>query len=59
VRQSSPPRNNALISTGATIFGDEEKLKKGRERDLNNLAELDRNGNNSKRASIALDLVVP
>jgi hypothetical protein len=48
VRQFSPPRNNALILTGATISspelpynsGDEEKSKRGRERDLDNLAEL-------------------
>jgi hypothetical protein len=59
VRQSSPPRNNTLIPIGATIFGDEEKLKKGRERDLDNLAELDRNGNNSKRVSMVLNLIIP
>lgn len=82
LRQSPPPRNNALIPTGATISppesshnsSDEEEPKRGRERDLDNLAELqaairvieqrkesspNRNEQDSRRATMALDLVVP
>jgi hypothetical protein len=82
LRQSPPPRNNALIPTGATISppesshnsSDEEKPKRGRERNLDNLAELqaairiieqrkesslNQNDDDSRRASMALDLVVP
>ena len=82
LRQSPPPKNNALIPTGATISppesshnsSDEEEPNRGRGRDLENLAELQaairtieqrkesspsRGDDASRRASMALDLVVP
>jgi hypothetical protein len=82
LRQSPPPRNNALIPTGATISppesshnsSDEEEPKRGRGRDLDNLAELqeairiigqrkesspNRGDDESRRATTALDLIIP
>ena len=82
LRQSPPPKNNALIPTGATISppesahnsSDDEEPNRGRGRDLENLAELqaairiieqrkesspNRGDAESRRASMALDLIVP
>jgi hypothetical protein len=82
LRQSPPPRNNALIPTGATLSppesshnsSDEDESKRGRERDLDKLAELqaairiieqrkesspNRTEHDSRRATMALDLVIP
>ena len=82
LRQSPPPKNNALIPTGATISppeschnsSDDEEPNRGRGRDLENLAELqaairiieqrkesspNRGNEESRRASMALDLIVP